>query len=675
MQSNKPLDDEAIGVLVDSKIKEATNWYGSKLSLERERVTRYYNGEYPKRQSPASSTYVSTEVYDSVEAMKAQLLETFAGGHEIVKFDAYGPNDTEQARIETCYADHVVFRQNDGYNIFSDVLHDGLTTRVGVAKVFWETKEDWVEEEFDGLDEMSVQGLAAQEDITELDAERDEATGAYSGTLTRKIDASHVRIQVINPESFSIEPQARALDRKHFCVHQDTKTIEDLEREGYDVSKIDVENLEEDLDLNLQPEVLARFQQTDSGFKTRLEQYDDGIKHVLVSEAYMQLRRKGDKHIKLYKVVRVGKVTLDIEEVNDLPFVAFVPIPVPHSFYGNNYAERVIPTQNVRTTLIRSVIDHAAITNNPRLQVVKGGLTNPRELIDNRLGGIVNVTRPDAVLPMPQAPLNPYVYQTLELLKGKLEETTGISSLSQGLNKDAVSNQNSQGMINDLVNLSQTRQKIIARNFANGFLVPLYLKVMDLVIAKEKRKNIVEVAGNWVEIDPTRFRSRKSATISLHLGYGELDREADKRIQMAALMAQDPQLNQMFGAPGRYKYALDIGKMRGVPLQEYLTPPDKLPPPQPDPFKVKEMENESKKADASMLTAQAAQHKIDMHGAIEQMRASLQKMQQSFDNNIKVRDADRKDADIAHKIDIGQRELTLLEEAPPEAQKAIISPN
>ena len=77
------------------------------------------------------------------------------------------------------------------------------------------------------------------------------------------------------------------------------------------------------------------------------------------------------------------------------------------------------------------------VTNNPRYTVVKGGLTNPRELIDNRVGGIVNVTRPDAIHPMPQASLNPFVFQTIQMLDEDKEDTSGVSRLSQGLNKDA----------------------------------------------------------------------------------------------------------------------------------------------------------------------------------------------------------------------------------------------
>ena len=135
------------------------------------------------------------------------------------------------------------------------------------------------------------------------------------------------------------------------------------------------------------------------------------------------------------------------------PFYDFCPLPIPYMFYGNNFAARVIPTQNARTVLTRGILDHTAITTNPRWGVVKGGLLNPKEMIENRLGGLVNMTRPDAVKALEQANLNPFVFQTLEMLKSNKEESTGISALSQGLNKDAISTQNSAALVDNLVDL------------------------------------------------------------------------------------------------------------------------------------------------------------------------------------------------------------------------------
>jgi hypothetical protein len=39
------------------------------------------------------------------------------------------------------------------------------------------------------------------------------------------------------------------------------------------------------------------------------------------------------------------------EEVDKAPFLAYVPLPIPHVFYGYNFAARVIHTQNARTVL------------------------------------------------------------------------------------------------------------------------------------------------------------------------------------------------------------------------------------------------------------------------------------------------------------------------------------
>jgi hypothetical protein len=678
--TDKPLNEEAIGVLIDRKINESLIWYNAKLSREREKTMQYFNGELPLRQSSGSSSYISTEVYDAVESMKAQLLETFSAGREIAKFDPNSPEDSEEARIATAYCDYVLFKQNDGYKIFNEVIHDGLMARVGVAKVYWEEDEKYIDEEFDDLTEDEVMALAAEEDITDLQADADEdQPSLYSGKLTRKIDASQVRIEVINPEEFCIEPQAKHLGPEYFCDHRSLKTKDELIKMGFDKKKVDsISRVEDKLTLQALPETWARFQQLDAGFKIDTSEQQDELKTILVHECYWKFKKQGDKHAKLHKIVRAGNVTLEIQEVDDLPFVVFTPLPISHSFYGNNFAARVIPSQNVRTVLTRAIVDHATITVNPRYTVLKGGLTNPRELLDNRLGGLVNVTRPDAISPLEQSPLNPFVYQTLELIKSQTEETTGISSLSQGLNKDAISSQNSDAMVERLVSLSQTRQKIIARNFANNFLIPLYLKIYNLVVTKEDKEKVVELAGNWVRVKPSTWRDRKTISVSLHLGYREHDAEAQKRLELAAFLTQSPAFAPMFQLPNAWKLATDVMKLRGMPaVNDYLTPPNQVPPPQPDPLAVKQLENETMKAQAALITAQSTQGKVQANAQIDQAKVGLEQNKAAVDAMIKQRDAERKDLDVNNKVDVAQREMDLAERtaATEIKQTNIVSPN
>jgi hypothetical protein len=252
--------------------------------------------------------------------------------------------------------------------------------------------------------------------------------------------------------------------------------------------------------------------------------------------------------------------------------------------------------QNARTVLTRAVLDHSAITVNPRWQVVKGGLMNPREMLDNRLGGLVNVARPDSVTPLMYQPLNPFVFEVLSMLKDDKEQSTGISSLSQGLNKDAISSQNSQGLVDNLVSLSGQRSKISARHFAYEFLVPLMMEVIRLTIINQKKSRIIQVAGKPLQVDARAWTERTTCSVSMHLGYGEKDMAARKMQGAYASLSADPILGQLFGPAQRHKMAIDTAKIAGVDLTQYLMPPETYQAPPPDPFKTKELEIKDKVA-------------------------------------------------------------------------------
>src|SRR6266404_6123780 len=91
------LTDEEILAKVGAKATNSVSWFDSRLAKERERVTRYINGDLPKRSSEGSSSYVSSDVSDSVDLMRAQLLETFAGGDHIAQF-----NPDQDMNVDAC---------------------------------------------------------------------------------------------------------------------------------------------------------------------------------------------------------------------------------------------------------------------------------------------------------------------------------------------------------------------------------------------------------------------------------------------------------------------------------------------------------------------------------------------------------------------------------------------
>ncbi|MGC3025837.1 portal protein [Burkholderia sp. DN3021] len=671
----QPVTESELLTIVQKHAESSVLYYSSKLSEERKNVMEYYHGEKPRPAHAGNSKYVSMDVFDAVESLKAVLLETFSAGNRIVSFDPQTDKDVDAMRVATEYADYVVHRQNDSYNVFSSVIQDGLMARTGIVKVFWDERFEEQEEEFHNVTAEAAELLLSQDDVTDLKLEHNEDSGLFDGTLMRRIDKSQVRYVPVAPEEFLITETAPSLSDAPFVAHRTRKTRTELIEMGYPKDLVySINDSEGNDELAMDPERLARFEDIGAGLIDLGEEEQQlQTRHVMVYECYMPLDMDGSGEAKLWKVVMAGRTILEKELVDKRPFLSFTPIPLPHTFYGSNYAARVIPTQNARTVLMRGILDHTVITNNPRMMVVKGAVMNPKELLENRVGGLVNVTRPDGIAPLPQAGLNPFVFQTIQLLDEDKEEVTGVSRLSQGLNKDAISQQNSQAMVQDMVSLSQQREKIIARNFANQFVKELYLEVYRLVLLNEKQTKIVRLAGEFVQVDPQEWTDQVTCTVEMKLGYNEQQQDAMKYIAINAQLGGDPQNGRIYSEQNRYAVFRTALEKAGIKqISQYLTDPSTLPAPQPDPFKVQEMQLEARKVAVQESVAKTTQQKVADHMQVEQMKIMLEKQQAQIDALLQNRQIDVKQFVAASTAAMKEHELKLvekeMEQNPPQTQ-------
>ena len=664
VEEYEKLEDDDILVMVDTNIRQSIGYYDSDLARERKKVADYYNATLPRPAHDGNSRYVSQDVYDSVESMKAALLETFSSGNKIVKFAPQGPEDVQLASVCSAYTDYVLFRQNDGYGLFRSVIHDGLIARVGTAKVFWQEMFEEDLKEFTGLSQDELDMVLSDEDVDLVESDTDEQ-GLLSGVISTKVDTSKCCVESIPPEELLIESQAVSLDSVNFVAHRTRKTLSELREMGFSEEKLDkIGDAHEDVELETDPEILARHDHIGADRGHNSHGYQDQVRNIMVYEAYIYLDIEATGVAKLHRVLKAGNVLLDVEQVNRIPFVCFSPLPIPHAFYGSNFAEKLVATQNARTVLTRSILDHAMITNNPRYMVVKGGLTNPRELIDNRVGGLVNVSRPDAISPMPQASLNPFVFQTLQLLDEDKEDNTGVSRLSQGLNKDALSKQNSAAMVEQLATMSQQRQKIIARNFANQFVKPLFHMIYQICVENENQQKIIDLSGEFVMVDPSVWESKRDVMVQLHLGYGEQEAESQKHMAMHQLFSQDPSLAPMYQPQNAYALIKDAMEQAGIlNVSDYLTPPDQLPKPEPDPAQQMQMEMAQKQIELQERQTAVAEAKAQVDAQVAQMKMQLEQMKAEAQHALQSDNQDLKEQQFKFKQFIDSSELEILKTA------------
>ena len=275
---------------------------------------------------------------------------------------------------------------------------------------------------------------------------------------------------------------------------------------------------------------------------------------------------------------------------------------------------------------------------------------------------------------MMQSQLNPFTFQLLNLLESDKEENTGVSKLSQGLDKNTLSKQNSATMVEQLATMSQQRQKIIARNFSNQWLKPLYQEIYQLCLEFEDQEKVIDIGGEYVKIKPSDWADKRDVTIEVALGYGEQQREAQKYMAKHQQFANDPNLAKMYSPQNQYAVMSKVMELNGIKnVTEYLTNPADLPPEEPDPAQELQLEMMKKQLEMQERQTAIGEMKAQMQAQNAQLKLELDRMKAENNFAIQSDTVDLKEAQLNHKKLIDSAELVLAQQA--DEITAIASPN
>ena len=141
--------------------------HASKLSQERADALDYYLGDVSRDMPVADgrSPAVSSDVADTIEGLMPSLMDIFAGSDEVVRFEPVGPEDEAAAQQETDYVNHVFMQQNPGFMVTYGFIKDALLSKVGIVKVWWETREETERETYCDLDDAAFAIIAADPSV------------------------------------------------------------------------------------------------------------------------------------------------------------------------------------------------------------------------------------------------------------------------------------------------------------------------------------------------------------------------------------------------------------------------------------------------------------------------------------------------------------------------------
>lgn len=636
-----PLEESELLSLLERNLDAADTYTESLVGEQRDKSHRYYFGEPLGNEKPGRSQHVSRDVFDAVESTKALLLDTFTADRRVVEFTPETNEDIEAARQATEFVNYLFYRQNNGFKVLQDTIHDGLVSKLGVVKRWYDKRYSYIEEDFADLDEAQFVMLASDPDveITTLDQTVvqpemvDPMTGmvvmpavtTYTGELKRRIDKSQVRVDNLEPEKLYISPRAKSLEDTDFVSYRYEKEIGELLEDGYDPEK--VEDLDEELD-TYRDSTQGRDSYDEFSAETSMRDDHPNRSYVTIYESYIRIYDPEVESRCTYKVVHSRRTLLDMEKVESHPFRGWCPFPVPHKAIGLSLADVTMDLQKSQSTLKRSVIDNAFLTNTSRWVANLSLVRNPRDLIDNKLGAVIDVNAMDpssVVQPLNTPQISPNVFTTMELLEQEKESRSGSSRMSKGMDSDVVSKQNSSDMITRYMNASNRRTMVMARNFAESFLKPLMFDLYRLAIENDTQPRMIQLSGKYVPIDPKQLRERTEMDVAVALTPDARAAEARTLTmldQMWTANPQDPTVGGMYQTQQRFALmsrAIDLMGLKGG--DKYL-----LSPMSPE-YKQGQQQNQQQAEQQKQMAQQIEFKKIEFEERkvmVDERRASVE---------------------------------------------------
>ena len=534
------------------------------LEIDRyESINAYYARPIGNEEAGRSSIVIP-EIRDTVEWEVPQLMEIFASGPPCV-FDPMGPDDVEEAQVQTEAVHHVFTAMNNGLLVIHDMIKDARMLRNGYCQVILKDIQVTEVTRYSGLTEIEMAMVLSEkaDEKLEILEQRSEQVDAplnmqaqdpsqvrpapltvYDLKVRRTKTEKRICVEPEPPEEMYISSRTSlpGLDGSDFVMRKTAKTRSSLIEEGYDRAKVEEAPTSQPAWQELVP--LARALVTD---QLAIENRTDvAMQTVEVRDITMKVDYDGDGIAELRHIVLAGKQILENEEIEEMPHAAIVAARMPHRHTGLSAYDDLIDLQLVKTELVRDSLDGMRLAIRGRVAIDYQNCAE-EDLLEWRDNGIVRTKGP------PQNAIFPFQHPTdaisqalpmIEWLENQREWRTGIGKDSVTLDAEALQNVTKGGQLAAL-EASQLKTKLKARLIAEG-LKDVYLKIHRLLVRHQDQPLQFQLRGKWVTVDPTQWRSRERMNAVVGLGTGSRE---SKRADIMLLGQAQEKLSQ-FGVVG-----------------------------------------------------------------------------------------------------------------------------
>jgi hypothetical protein len=596
------MSDADLLSLIKRKVETSHQWYGSgKLSSARIDADKYYRGEPLGNELEGRSQVVSRDVAEAVDGAMPSVMRVFAGGEQVVAFDPHGPEDEDAADQATDYINHIFMSENEGFMILYTWFKDAFLKKNGIVKCWHDVRYKRTKDDYDGLTQTELATLQSNPDVQVTNIQQyadtivmqDPQSGmpvpqqvpCFSCTVISVKPEKRVKIENVAPDEFIIERRATSIYTAGFLAHRGKRTISDLLECGYDKDTVMAIPRGDDNDYT--QERIERFSDEDQLPYGSDDEADPTMRKVWVTEAYIKCDYDGDGIAEWRQVTLAGDSTaaaiLGNEECDDHPFADLTPAPEPHKFYGQSIFDKTKDIQEIKTALIRGILDSTYLANSPRLGAVDGQV-NMDDLLDSRPGGIVRMKNPNAIVPIPNTLVSDAAMNVVSYIDAVKEKRSGISQAGAGLDPNIL---NSTATGADILNNNnQQHLELMCRIFAETGVKRLFRIIFKLVCQHQDQPRMVRLRNKWVNINPSDWKDRMDVSATVGLGMGSKTQQAQIAMKMLEMDQQIVTMQQGLDGPlvkadniyAKLKKLVESVGWKSV-APYYSDPKDFVPPP------------------------------------------------------------------------------------------------
>lgn len=567
------LDEGELKALLSAELSASINYDRTELSKKRATAMEYYRGEMNDTPSmPNRSSVTSRDVADTIGWMLPGIIRVFTASERMACYEPTQRGDEEFSEQATDYANHVFWKDNNGYRILWDTTHDSLLMGNGIVKHWWDDTEECEYDEMTGVtaEQIALLEMDGAEVIARKEGEPqtvpmpDPATGqlieaqleTFDIKTKRVLMNGRMRIECVEPENFFMDKDARYIEEARFIAHRDEVTRSDLIEMGFD--RDTVEALPTDRSGVFSEEGLARREDVVRNWNRH-----DSTQIIELFECYIKLDTDGDGIAEMVRAYYAGSggagELLDWEVwEDDVPFSDIPCEPVPHRWDARSVADETMDIQRIKTVLNRQMLDNLYASNLPMLQVEQDSVVNPESLINPKFGGVIwrkkGSMATSAVQPIEIPFVADKTLAALQHFDQVVEKRTGVSRATMALDPQTLQNQTATANQNQK-DAAYSQIELIARNQAELGWTRVFRQLLKLLVKHQDRPRTIRLRDEWVDMDPRAWNADMDVTVNVGLGTGSRDRDM---AMLEKIGMNQAMLTERFAASGMLDEAVDM---------------------------------------------------------------------------------------------------------------------